>query len=321
MEVLMTKYIRVDYSVKPDVDLDELKAAIGEFVAGIRSHHPEHRYTSFQHPADPFRFIHIGEVVEEVLPDLQKQSFFQHFTGYLRERCSAGPEVTRLDRVASTAAQRVHDGSRRRNCVGQERGSGQHFRSCDDKGPDGVRLPGRSRWRQWICVYGHARVLGTDIYARAVPRDRLRPNHPRADLFHRTSSSNGDALLRTANEACAGREGTGPNCRECSSGLRQRRPSETGRRQFCLHVVGGSESWIGNRSLAPPYDGLLSLLREFDGRRQRIRESAPTGERRRWNTIYGSGHSNRRPTGRQSPREIARWQAPRRCFRVMSGSG
>ena len=39
----MTKYIRVDYSVKPDVDLDELKAAIGKFVAGIRSHHPEHR--------------------------------------------------------------------------------------------------------------------------------------------------------------------------------------------------------------------------------------------------------------------------------------
>jgi len=106
MEVLMTKYIRVDYSVKPDVDLDELKAAIAEFVAGIRSHHPEHRYTSFQHPADPFRFIHIGEVVEEVLPDLQKQSFFQHFTGYLRERCFAGPEVTRLDRVASTAVEK-----------------------------------------------------------------------------------------------------------------------------------------------------------------------------------------------------------------------
>ncbi len=101
----MTRYIRIDYSVKPDVDLDELKTAIGEFVAGIRSHHPEHRYTSFQHPADPFQFIHIGEVVEEVLLDLQRQSFFQHFTGYLRERCSAGPEVTRLDRVASTAAQ------------------------------------------------------------------------------------------------------------------------------------------------------------------------------------------------------------------------
>ena len=101
----MTKYIRVDYTAKPDVDLGELKAAIAEFAAGIHSHHPEHRYSSFQHPADPFRFMHIGEVVEEVIPDLQKQSFFQHFTGYLREQCSTGPEVTRLDRVASTAAQ------------------------------------------------------------------------------------------------------------------------------------------------------------------------------------------------------------------------
>ena len=80
----MTKYIRVDYTVKPDVDLDEPKAAIAEFVADIRSHHPEHRYTSFQHPANPFRFIHIGEVVKEVLLDLQKQSFFQHFTAYSR---------------------------------------------------------------------------------------------------------------------------------------------------------------------------------------------------------------------------------------------
>ena len=100
----MTKYIRVDYTVKPEVDLDNLKAAITEFVAGIRSHHPEHRYASFQHPADPFRFIHIGEVVEEVIPDLQKQPFFRHFTEYLPGQCSAGPEVTQLDRVASTAA-------------------------------------------------------------------------------------------------------------------------------------------------------------------------------------------------------------------------
>lgn len=72
----MTKYIRVDYTVKPDVDLGELKAAIAEFVAGIHSHHPEHRYSSFQHPADPSRFIHIGEVVEEVIPDLQKHPSF-----------------------------------------------------------------------------------------------------------------------------------------------------------------------------------------------------------------------------------------------------
>ena len=101
----MTKYIRVDYTVKSDVDLDYLKGEIQEFVAGIHSHHPEHRYTSFQHPADPSRFIHIGELVEEALPDLQKQPFFRHFTEYLPGRCCIGPEVTGLDRVASTAAQ------------------------------------------------------------------------------------------------------------------------------------------------------------------------------------------------------------------------
>jgi hypothetical protein len=101
----MMRFIRVDYTVKPEVDLDGLKATIYEFVAGIRSHHPEHRYTSFQHPADPYRFIHIGEFVEEALPDLQKQPFFLNFTEYLPGQCSVGPEVSRLDRVASTAAQ------------------------------------------------------------------------------------------------------------------------------------------------------------------------------------------------------------------------
>jgi len=89
---------------------------------------------------------------------------------------------------------------------------------------------------------------------------------------------------------------------------------------FCVHVVGRSESWIRNWSLAPSHDGLLPLLRKFDGWRQRIRESASAGERRRWNTVYGSGHPNRRPASRQSPREIARWQASRRCFRVITSS-
>ncbi len=103
----MIRYIRVDYTVKPEVDLDNLKAEICEFVSGIHSHHPEHRYTSFQHPADPNRFIHIGEFVEEALPDLQKQPFFLRFTEYLPRQCSVRPEVTRLDRVASTAAQPV----------------------------------------------------------------------------------------------------------------------------------------------------------------------------------------------------------------------
>lgn len=98
----MTKYIRIDYALKPEVTLDEVKGAIADFVGGIRAHHPKHRYTSFQHPSEPLRFIHIGEFVEEAIPDLQKQPFFLRFTRYLRERCSVGPDVTRLDPVAST---------------------------------------------------------------------------------------------------------------------------------------------------------------------------------------------------------------------------
>jgi hypothetical protein len=101
----MMRYIRIDYTVKSDVDLKKLKSAIGEFVACIRAHHVKHSYTSLQHAADPTRFTHFAEVVEEVIPDLQKQPFFLHFTEYLREKCSSGPEVARLDRVASTVAE------------------------------------------------------------------------------------------------------------------------------------------------------------------------------------------------------------------------
>ncbi len=38
--------------------------------------------------------------------------------------------------------------------------------------------------------------------------------------------------------------------------------------QFCLHVVCGPESRIGNWSLAPAHDDLLPLLRKLDGRSQ-----------------------------------------------------
>jgi len=102
MGLPMTKHIRIDYVVTPDIVLDELKGAIVEFVTGIRAHHSEHRYTSYQHPSDPLRFIHIGEFVEEVLPDLEKQPFFLRFTARLKEQCAIGPDVTRLDPVAST---------------------------------------------------------------------------------------------------------------------------------------------------------------------------------------------------------------------------
>ena len=96
------KRVCIQYTIQPDVDLDELKHAIAEFVAGISAHHSKHRYASFQHTEDSRRFLHIGEFVEEAQPAFQTEPFFIRFTTYLRERCATGPEVSGLDRVAST---------------------------------------------------------------------------------------------------------------------------------------------------------------------------------------------------------------------------
>ena len=100
----MIKYVRIDYIVKPEVNFDDLKGVIAEFVAGSVLI-TQHRYTSFQHPSEPRRLIHIAEVEEEAIPDLEKQPFFLRFTSYLKEQCSTGPDVTRLAPVASTVAQ------------------------------------------------------------------------------------------------------------------------------------------------------------------------------------------------------------------------
>lgn len=98
----MTRYVRIDYTLKTDVDLEDAKAAIARFVEGIMNHHPDHRYTSFQHFGDARRFTHFGELVNDVVADLQTKPFFREFSVYLRERCSFGPEATSLEPVAST---------------------------------------------------------------------------------------------------------------------------------------------------------------------------------------------------------------------------
>jgi len=73
----MTRYIRIDYALEPNVDLEDTKAAIAQFVDGIMNHHPDHRYMSFQHSADDRRFTHFGELVSDVVADLQTKPFFR----------------------------------------------------------------------------------------------------------------------------------------------------------------------------------------------------------------------------------------------------
>ena len=99
------KYVRIAYTLKPEVNRDEAKAAISEFVSAIAAHRPDHRYTSFQSSDNPQEFIHMGELVEDAVADLQSQPFFLKFSQYLHSRCQIPPRVTHLTRVASTSAQ------------------------------------------------------------------------------------------------------------------------------------------------------------------------------------------------------------------------
>ena len=96
------KIVRIEYTVRPDVDLDEFVTGVNDFVAGLRGHDPGHRYTSYQHAEEPRRFVHIGDFSADAVPGLQAEEFFRRFAGFLRERCASGPQVTDLAQVAST---------------------------------------------------------------------------------------------------------------------------------------------------------------------------------------------------------------------------
>jgi quinol monooxygenase YgiN len=100
----MPTCIRIEYTIKPDVDLDEVRTAITTFVAAIANHHPEHRYTSFQSIKEPRSFTHLGELRDGAVDDLLTRPFFKEFSEFLRASCLSGPEAVRLTQVASTHA-------------------------------------------------------------------------------------------------------------------------------------------------------------------------------------------------------------------------
>lgn len=97
----MRKNVRVDYTVRDDIALDEVTAAIREFVAGIAAHDPDHRYVSYQHATNPRSFTHVGSIAASRLADLQAQPFFGAFGAFLRARTERGPEVIWLEEVAT----------------------------------------------------------------------------------------------------------------------------------------------------------------------------------------------------------------------------
>ncbi len=96
------QHVRVDYRLRPDVDLDQQKRDIAAFIAGIHAHRVTSRYTSFQDVKDPRHFVHVGTFDADAVASLTQQEFFVAFTKLLRERCVTPPDATVLSVVAST---------------------------------------------------------------------------------------------------------------------------------------------------------------------------------------------------------------------------
>lgn len=93
--------VRIDYTLRDDVDVAEVTANIARFVASLGAHPATRHYTSYQHAAAPRQFTHVGSFTGDVA-ELQAQPWFGEFTGFLRARCEHGPVVTQLAEVAST---------------------------------------------------------------------------------------------------------------------------------------------------------------------------------------------------------------------------
>lgn len=96
------QHVRVEYRLRPEVDLDQQKRDIEAFVAGIHAHRATSRYTSFQDMKDPRHFVHVGHFDVDAVSSLTQQEFFVTFTKLLRERSVTPPEATQLSVVATT---------------------------------------------------------------------------------------------------------------------------------------------------------------------------------------------------------------------------
>ena len=64
-------HVHVEYHVRKDVDLDELKREIARFVSGIHEHGIDHVYSSYQDVKDERHFVHVGDFGAETVPGLQ----------------------------------------------------------------------------------------------------------------------------------------------------------------------------------------------------------------------------------------------------------
>ena len=98
----MRRHVRIEYTLRPEVDIDAYKSAVGQFVRDIHSHHASHAYAVYQHETDARRFTHVGAFDAEIVPAMQKEAWFETFTARLRQSAVNGPDVQMVAPVAST---------------------------------------------------------------------------------------------------------------------------------------------------------------------------------------------------------------------------
>ena len=97
------KNVLIEYTLKPGMDVEDIKPAIEKLVAGLREHGGGALYTSYRKQGDAPSFAHVGAFPDEAqLAKAQQMPFFGEFAGFLKARCAEGPSVTNLSVVAST---------------------------------------------------------------------------------------------------------------------------------------------------------------------------------------------------------------------------
>jgi hypothetical protein len=89
----MRRHVRIEYTLKPEVDVETYKTEAAAFASAIRAHHDGNAYTVYQHEKDPRRFTHLGSFEPQVVPAMQKEPWFESFTAHLRDSATNGPDV------------------------------------------------------------------------------------------------------------------------------------------------------------------------------------------------------------------------------------
>jgi quinol monooxygenase YgiN len=96
------KHMRLEYRLRPDVDVEAYLPEVKKFVANMHDHDASHDYTSYRDAKDPRHFVHVGHFDADAVERMQTQDWFKGFTAYLRTVVVAPPDVTMLAEVATT---------------------------------------------------------------------------------------------------------------------------------------------------------------------------------------------------------------------------